>query len=437
MKRLAWPALLAALLAAGVVAIPALGAPGDAPDTVIDSGPSGLTREASPAFSYHSTLSGSTFECSVDTGTPAFGPCVQPTAPLADGSYTFRVRAVSGESIPDPTPATREFRVDTTPPDTIIDSAPSGETTATELSFSFHSTEPESTFECSTDTGTPAFRPCVSVGSTLADGTYIYRVRAIDPAGNVDPTPATQAFTVVEPPPVYATSINVDPISGSVKVREPGRRKFVVISSETHLKIGSTIDASAGNLHLITEKRAGGPVQSADFHSGVFKVTQPGKGKPVTVLDLVSELACSAKQSASASGAKGNGLWGSGHGHYRTVGNHGSATVRGTIWFTADLCEGTLFKVSRGVVLVRDFTENKTIACTRARSTWPRPRPPETATATRPGRIWPARSRRGISGPPSRSAQEPRPAAGARRPRRRPAGSPASSYGQARRGRRG
>ncbi len=182
MKRLAWPALLAALLAAGVVAIPALGAPGDAPDTVIDFSPSGLTREASPAFSYHSTLSGSTFECSVDTGTPAFGPCVQPTAPLADGSYTFRVRAVSGESIPDPTPATREFRVDTTPPDTIIDSAPS-ETTATELSFSFHSTEPESTFECSTDTGTPAFRPCVSVGSTLADGTYIYRVRAIDPAG--------------------------------------------------------------------------------------------------------------------------------------------------------------------------------------------------------------------------------------------------------------
>jgi hypothetical protein len=354
--------VMAGLLAALAVAIPALGAPGDAPDTVIDSGPSGPTREASPTFAYHSTLPESTFECSVDNGSPAFGPCpAQPLAALADGAYTFRVRAISGESIPDPSPASRDFRVDTTPPDTILDSAPSGETTATELSFSFHSTEPGSTFECSTDTGTPAFRPCVNIGDTLADGAYVYRVRAIDPAGNVDPSPATQEFTVVEPPPVYATSINVEPASGSVKVREPGHRKFVALHSQKHLKIGSTIDASAGNLHLITEKKKGGPLQVADFHSGVFKVTQPGNGKPITVLGLVSDLACGAKGSASTSGGKGNGLWGSGHGHYRTVGKNGSATVRGTIWFVADLCEGTLFKVSRGIVVVRDFALGKTL----------------------------------------------------------------------------
>ena len=146
-----------------------------------------------------------------------------------------------------------------------------------------------------------------------------------------------------------------------MKVGGTGERKFVVIHSAEHLKIGSTIDASGGNLHLITEKSKGGPLQVADFHSGIFKVTQPGGGKPITVLGLVSDLACGATGSASTSRAKGNGLWGSGHGHYRTVGNHGSATVRGTIWFVADLCEGTLFKVSRGVVVVRDFAQDTTV----------------------------------------------------------------------------
>jgi hypothetical protein len=31
------------------------------------------------------------------------------------------------------------------------------------------------------------------------------------------------------------------------------------------------------------------------------------------------------------------------------------ATVRGTIWFVADRCRSTLFKVNRGAVTVRDF----------------------------------------------------------------------------------
>ena len=54
-------------------------------------------------------------------------------------------------------------------------------------------------------------------------------------------------------------------------------------------------------------------------------------------------------------------LWGSGKGKFRTSGKYSSATVRGTIWLTQDECDGTLTRVKRGVVQVRDFKRNKTV----------------------------------------------------------------------------
>ncbi len=359
-------ALFTIVIAIGAfVAMPASGAPGDAPDTVIDSGPSGPTNVSTPSFGFHSTQSESTFECSVDTGTAAFGPCVEPTPALADGSYTFRVRAINAEAIVDDTPATRDFTVDTTPPETIIDSAPSGTTEASELMFSFHSSEPGSTFECSTDTGTPAFKGCVKDGEDLEDGPYTYRVRATDRAGNVDPTPATSAFTLVEPPPVYGKTVNLQSVSGTVRVKIPGSNKFVVLGHEAHVKVGSVLDASAGRVHIVSAKSKHGSLQGADFYSGRFIVLQPAKGTPVTILKLASELACGDARrsgaSASRSKKKGNGLWGSGHGNYKTVGSYGSATVRGTVWFTQDLCDGTFFHVTLHDIVVKDFTRHRTV----------------------------------------------------------------------------
>ena len=53
--------------------------------------------------------------------------------------------------------------------------------------------------------------------------------------------------------------------------------------------------------------------------------------------------------------------WGNGKGKFRTTGKYSSATVRGTIWLTQDECDGTLTKVTRGVVAVRDFKRKKTV----------------------------------------------------------------------------
>ena len=54
-------------------------------------------------------------------------------------------------------------------------------------------------------------------------------------------------------------------------------------------------------------------------------------------------------------------LWGSGKGKFRTSGKYSSATVRGTIWLVQDECDGTLTKVTRGTVQVRDLKRKKTV----------------------------------------------------------------------------
>ncbi len=56
------------------------------------------------------------------------------------------------------------------------------------------------------------------------------------------------------------------------------------------------------------------------------------------------------------------------NGRFRTRGRHSSATVRGTTWTTTDRCDGTLTKVSRGKVAVRDFRRRKTITLRRGKS---------------------------------------------------------------------
>ena len=85
---------------------------------------------------------------------------------------------------------------DTTAPDTLIDSGPSGTVTSTTAEFSFSSTEPGSTFECSFD-GEP-WTGCTSPAtrSGLAAGQHTFAVRATDSAGNTDASAATQSWTI-------------------------------------------------------------------------------------------------------------------------------------------------------------------------------------------------------------------------------------------------
>ena len=175
--------------AAAVDAIP--------PNTTITAGPSLFIRNTTAGFSFTASEAGSTFSCRFD-GAPSFTPCASPKAygGLADGVHSFRVRATDSSTNTDPTPATRSFTVDTQAPNTTITSGPSGTITKRAASFGFSSSESNSHFQCRLDAA--PFAPCASPKSYsgLANGGHTFRVRAIDRAGNVDPTPAARAINV-------------------------------------------------------------------------------------------------------------------------------------------------------------------------------------------------------------------------------------------------
>ena len=171
-----------------------------APQTTIDSAPTGplSTREAD--LSFHSDLAGAGFECRLNA--TAWAVCVSPRhyEALADGSYEFAVRA-SKNGIADPTPASATWTVDTTPPATDLTGAPSALTNDSEATFSFTAGEAGSSFECSLDSG--AWEPCTSPRpyASLADGPHDFRVRAVDSAGNADQSPAQHAWGIDTSPP--------------------------------------------------------------------------------------------------------------------------------------------------------------------------------------------------------------------------------------------
>ncbi len=85
---------------------------------------------------------------------------------------------------------------DTAPPDTTITTKPTDPSDATQPQFDFTATQTGSTFECKLDAG--AFATCTGPFTTpvLALGTHTFQVRATDPAGNVDATPASYTWRV-------------------------------------------------------------------------------------------------------------------------------------------------------------------------------------------------------------------------------------------------
>ena len=182
------------------------------PQTTITGGVATPTSATSASIPFAASEAGSTFECRLDTA--AWTPCSSPEAyaGVAEGPHTFEVRATDAAGNTDPTPASVGWVVDTSVPETAITSAPTDPTSATSATFSFISTESGSTFECRLDSG--AWASCGSPRSLtgLSEGPHTFAVRATDPAGNTDPTPATHTWAVdLAAPETSITSTPADP----------------------------------------------------------------------------------------------------------------------------------------------------------------------------------------------------------------------------------
>lgn len=170
-----------------------------APNTAIDDRPPAVTNSASAAFTYEAPTATS-YECRL--GAAAFASCpetgIEYTA-LADGTYTFQVRGRNASG-PDPTPASYSWRVDTAPPAATIDQKPADPSNGASVTFTYHSSETNSKFQCSLapEGQADAFSSCTATKTYtgLADGTYTFKVMATDPAGNQQVTPTAYSWTV-------------------------------------------------------------------------------------------------------------------------------------------------------------------------------------------------------------------------------------------------
>ena len=182
-----------------------------APSTTIDSGPSGLTNDSTPSFEF-SSEAGATFECRVDSD--PFASCTSPheTTALSDGTHTFEVQATDDAGNTEASPQSQSFTVDTTPPDTAIDSVDvTGDDATVTFSSPATTTRPSSARSTAAPSR-PAPRPRTYDDLTVGDHTV--EVRATDAASNTDPSPASQTFTVNPPPDTTAPQTTID--SGTV-----------------------------------------------------------------------------------------------------------------------------------------------------------------------------------------------------------------------------
>jgi len=195
----------------------------EAPDTTITSSPENPTEDTTAVFTFESTEQDSTFECSIDSG--AWEGCISPKTyqSLSYGEHVFNARATDVSLNTDPTPASYTWDVvleiiDDDPPDTTITSKPSEFTNDTNAVFEFESTEANSTFECTIDSG--PWESCTSPKSysNLEDGLHAFRVRATDDSGNTDESSSlhewtinteTPNATITNSPPEFSSDTNV------------------------------------------------------------------------------------------------------------------------------------------------------------------------------------------------------------------------------------
>src|SRR2546426_266050 len=138
------------------------------------------------------------------------------TTTVPDGAHTLG--AVTVDRATNATATTRVVIVDNTPPDTQITSGPSGVIQVASATFTFTGTDfltPVASlrFAWRVDGGAFApFDPQPTAPLTgLSEGRHTFEVKALDLAGNEDPTPAVRTFTVRFPPSIT----RVDPERGN------------------------------------------------------------------------------------------------------------------------------------------------------------------------------------------------------------------------------
>jgi hypothetical protein len=189
---------------------------------------------------------------------------------------------------------------------------------------------------------------------------------------------ATTAFDYRVLAPGLGVRAVVERVKGRVRVR-PRRSgsagasqkgtPFRAFRVPREVPVGTLVDTRRGTVRLTSSRNRRTSIQDARFAGGVFQVLQSRKRKARGLTEVRLKGAGFRRCRTAAKGRRASAsrrrvirrLSGRGRGRFRTRGRHSAATVRGTTWTVVDRCDGTLTKVKRGRVTVRDFRLKKTV----------------------------------------------------------------------------
>jgi hypothetical protein len=232
--------------------------------------------------------------------------------------------------------------------------------------------------------------------------TYHFDVVATNALAATGARSADQPFTTPAatfaslPEPALGKTANVEPVSGTVLIAVPGAQAasaanllerglsspaaafeslskglhFVPLTEARQIPVGSVLETTHGVVALETATTSSKKPQFGDFGAGIFKLLQARKQKGLAELDIMdthtARQVCATLGKGAAVAAKLSSkvlgrLNANAHGKFTTKGQYSAATVRGTVWSVTNQCDGTLTKVQRGVVSVRDFVRRRTI----------------------------------------------------------------------------
>jgi hypothetical protein len=159
--------------------------------------------------------------------------------------------------------------------------------------------------------------------------------------------------------------------------------RFVPLRAGRQVPVRSFLDTRRGTVRLTSASDFAGNTQSGTFSGGFFQALQARRARAVTELRLDGGSFRRCRVRAGRSAVESDGahaaarrlsrrrirrLRGDARGRFRTRGRYSAATIRGTVWQTDDRCDGTLTRVRRGRVAVRDFRRRKTIQLRAGRS---------------------------------------------------------------------
>ena len=157
---------------------------------------------------------------------------------------------------------------ETFPPETTISEGPSGTSPLDSALFRFSGSDNslmEVEFECRLDGG--AWTACVSPRSynNLATGAHVFEVRAIDHAGNVDPTPARRSWTYQPLPPGVAPETSID--AGPDPVTVTTSATFRLAADEPGVTFQCSLDNAAFAACAATKEYTGLAVGTHSFRA--------------------------------------------------------------------------------------------------------------------------------------------------------------------------